>query len=98
MNSSTVQEQGRTALAPTGGSGAGDGKGGPNAEVLATVALAGGAALVVFGAGLMMTHPGIRQLMITGLTRLMPNLEQPLKQGIAGMAPDLERYMNLRSM
>lgn len=48
----------------------------------------GGVALVVFGAGLIMTHPFVRKY-----------LGQAGLGGLAAAAiPDLERYMKLKSM
>ncbi len=46
----------------------------------------------------MMSHPAIRKFAISGLTRAMPDFEGPLKQGLAGLIPDVERYMKIRSM
>jgi hypothetical protein len=63
-----------------------------------TVMLAGGAALVIFGAGLIMAHPSVRKLAVTVLTRAIPDLEKPLQEGLAGLLPDVERYMKIRSM
>jgi hypothetical protein len=48
----------------------------------------GGVALIVFGAGLVMSHPAIRRYFGTsGLGGML-----------AGAVPDIERYMRLRSM
>jgi hypothetical protein len=59
---------------------------------------AGGAALVILGAGLLLTHPGLRKLAITTLSKAVPGLEGPFQHGLSGLLPDVERYMKIRSM
>ncbi len=58
-------------------------------ETRDTLFLLGGAALVLFGAGLILSNPAIRRLLGNG-------------SGIGGLltaaVPDLERYMKLKSM
>jgi hypothetical protein len=75
-----------------------NGNGNGSSEALDTMRIAGGMALIVFGAGLLMSNAGIRKLAKTGITRALPDLEKPFNEGIAGMLPDLERYMKIRSM
>jgi hypothetical protein len=60
--------------------------------------LTGGAALIVLGAGLVMTHRTLRQGAKSALTALMPDLEKPLKAGVKGVLPDIERYLRLKGM
>jgi hypothetical protein len=50
--------------------------------------LFGGAALILFGAGLVLTNPGVRKLL--GQVRV--------NDLIAAAGPDVERYLKLRSM
>ncbi len=93
MNETT---QPQTGLA--GSNGTETGNENATSEAIGMIAIAGGAALVVFGAGLILSHPGVRRLAIAGLSRAMPDLETPLKAGIAGLIPDVERYMKIRAM
>jgi len=60
--------------------------------------LAGGAALIILGAGLAMTNSTLRRTAKSALMSLMPDLEQPLKAGIRGVLPDVERYLRLKGM
>jgi hypothetical protein len=62
------------------------------------VCVAGGAALIVLGAGLAMTHPAIRRNAKALLVGLLPEFQEPLKAGIRGVLPDIERYMKLKGM
>ena len=62
------------------------------------VCLAGGAALMVLGAGLAMAHPAVRRNVKALVAGLMPEFQEPLKQGIRGVLPDFERYMRLKGM
>jgi hypothetical protein len=63
-----------------------------------TLFVAGGIALMVFGAGLVMAHPRVRQLVLGNLTPLLPTLGEPLRAGVNKVLPDVERYLKLRSM
>jgi hypothetical protein len=69
-----------------------------NAEAANMVLAAGGLALMVFGAGLLMAHPVIRRTVMTTLGPLLPALQEPLRTGAAGVLPDVERYLKLRAM
>jgi hypothetical protein len=60
--------------------------------------VAGGAALIVLGAGLVVAHPGLRKSAQAALKALMPDLQKPLKDGVRGVLPDIERYLKLRGM
>jgi hypothetical protein len=64
-----------------------------NSEVRDAVLLAGGFALVVFGAGLMLAHPAIRRTLLSGAAPL-----GALGGGIGGVLPDVERYLKLKAM
>jgi hypothetical protein len=69
-----------------------------NAEVRDTLLCAGGLALMVFGAGMILANPGIRQTLMAAVTPLLPELKEPLSQGLSGLLPDIERYMKIRAM
>ena len=60
--------------------------------------LAGGLALGVMGLGLVMTHPQVRKAVMDGVSRLLPEMAGPLKNGIAEILPDVERYLKVRAM
>jgi hypothetical protein len=70
----------------------------PDTEARDIVCVAGGAALILLGAGLAMTHPAIRRNVKALFTGLMPEFQEPLKAGIRGVIPDIERYMKLKGM
>ena len=59
-----------------------------SSESKETLLAVGGLALVIFGAGLIMSHPAVRRYLGTsGLGGI-----------VAGAIPDIERYLRLRSM
>jgi hypothetical protein len=60
--------------------------------------VAGGVALMAFGAGLLMAHPAIRRTVMATLAPLMPDLAEPLKIGAQKVLPDVERYLKLKAM
>jgi hypothetical protein len=64
-----------------------------NSEVRDAVLLAGGVALVVLGAGLVLAHPAIRRTLLGGVNPL-----GSLGSGIGGVLPDVERYLKLKAM
>jgi hypothetical protein len=64
-----------------------------NSEVRDAVLLAGGFALLVFGAGLMLAHPAIRRTLLGSAAPL-----GSLGNGIGGVLPDVERYLKLKAM
>ena len=68
-----------------------------NNEVRDTLLLAGGAALVLFGAGVLMAHPLVRQAMLGKLTPLLSDREGT-SNALAGVLPDVQRYLKLRAM
>jgi hypothetical protein len=66
-----------------------------------TLLIAGGIALMVFGAGLILAHPTLRRAVVAGLTPLLPELQNPMGSGLSGVnavLPDVERYLKLRAM
>jgi hypothetical protein len=64
-----------------------------NSDVRDAVMIAGGIALVVLGAGLVLAHPGIRRMLLSGAAPL-----GSLGNGVSGVLPDVERYMKLKTM
>jgi hypothetical protein len=70
-----------------------------NSEVRDAVLLAGGIALVAFGAGLILAHPAVRQ---TLLGRVAPLAALGGGGGgiggLGGVLPDVERYLKLKAM
>jgi hypothetical protein len=67
-------------------------------ETRNTLFVAGGLALMVLGAGLVMAHPRVRQVVLGNVAPLLPSLEEPLRAGANKVLPDVERYLKLRSM
>ncbi len=64
-----------------------------NSDVRDAVLLAGGIALVAFGAGLILAHPAVRRTLLGGIAPL-----GSLGNGIGGVLPDVERYLKLKAM
>ena len=64
-----------------------------NSEVRDALLIAGGIALAVFGAGMILAHPGIRRILLGAGTPL-----SSLGDGIGGVLPDVERYLRLKAM
>jgi hypothetical protein len=69
-----------------------------NSETRNTLLVAGGAALLVLGAGLIMAHPRVRQTVLASLAPLLPELQAPLQASVNKVLPDVERYLKLRAM
>ncbi len=67
-----------------------------SSQIQDTLFLAGGFALMVLGAGLMLARPSVRRTITGGLAPLLP--EGPMANRIGGVIPDLERYLKLKSM
>jgi hypothetical protein len=62
-----------------------------------TLLLAGGAALVILGAGVLMAHPTLRRTVLGGLAPLLPG-QEGFNGPPKGVLPDFERYLRLRAM
>jgi len=60
--------------------------------------LVGGLALLIAGAGLILSHPQVRRQVRNGLDRLLPGIPDNLASGLATVVPDVQRYLKLRSM
>lgn len=63
-----------------------------------TLYLMGGVALMVLGAGLVMTNPMVRKTVTTGLAAVLPQLQGKLGLDFSEVGTDIQRYMKLRSM
>ena len=60
--------------------------------------LAGGVALMVFGAGLVLSHPAVRQTVSAALTSVLPDLKGKVGIDLTAMGPDIQRYLRLKDM
>ena len=60
--------------------------------------LMGGAALMLLGAGLIMSHPGIRKTVTAGLASVMPDLQGKFMPNFDVVSSDIQRYLKLKSM
>lgn len=69
-----------------------------NSEAQDIVRLSRGVAMIVMGAGMVLSHPGVRRMLLSSLASAMPEGEDPLESGLAGILPDVERYMKIRAM
>ncbi len=63
-----------------------------------TLYLMGGVALMVLGAGLVLSNPTVRNTVSAGLASILPELQGKLGINFADVGTDLKRYMKLRSM
>lgn len=63
-----------------------------------TLYLMGGLALMVLGAGLIMTSPTVRKTVSAGLSSVLPELQGKLGLNFSEVGSDIKRYMKLRSM
>jgi hypothetical protein len=69
-----------------------------NSDVRNALLLAGGAAMLVLGTGMVMAHPAIRRGVLASLLPLFPALQDPAKAGLGASLPDVQRYLRLRAM
>jgi hypothetical protein len=68
-----------------------------NSDIADTLLFAGGIALMIFGAGMLLASPGIRRTLLGSLTPLLPG--QGTSDGALGaVLPDVERYLRLKAM
>ena len=63
-----------------------------------TLYLMGGLALMVLGAGLVMTNPAVRKAITSGVSAVLPQLQGKLGLDLSGVGTDIQRYMKLRAM
>ncbi|MEW6126062.1 MAG: hypothetical protein AB1757_03280 [Acidobacteriota bacterium] len=71
---------------------------GNNSESKETLYLMGGLALMVFGAGLVITHPVVRKTVSAGLSAVLPGLQNKFPVDLSAIGPDIQRYFKLREM
>jgi hypothetical protein len=69
-----------------------------NYQARDTLLVAGGLALMVMGAGMIMTHPAVRRTLLSGLGPVLPELQGVAREKISHVLPDIERYLKLRGM
>jgi hypothetical protein len=69
-----------------------------NSDAQDIVKLSRGVAMMVVGAGMILSSPSVRRLLTSSLASAMPEGENPLEAGLAGILPDIERYMRIRAM
>lgn len=68
-----------------------------NSDTRDALLVAGGVALTIFGAGMILASPVIRRTLLGSLTPMLPSHEG--SHGMLGMLiPDVERYLKLKSM
>ncbi len=60
--------------------------------------LMGGAALMILGAGLIMTNKSVRNAVTAGASSIIPDLQGKMGFDISAIGEDVQRYMKLRSM
>jgi hypothetical protein len=70
-----------------------------NSEVQSTLLMAGGVALLAMGAGMLMTNPALRRVVLAGLSPLLPQLQGQADGQLGNtLLADVERYVKLKSM
>jgi len=62
-----------------------------------TLLLAGGIAVMIFGAGMLMSSPTIRRTVLGGLQPLLSGSDKGGRP-LGALLPDVERYMKLKGM
>lgn len=63
-----------------------------------TLYLMGGLALMILGAGLIMSNPKVRNTVTAGLSSILPELQGKIGLNFSEVGSDIKRYMKLRSM
>ncbi|MEO8072297.1 MAG: hypothetical protein ABI891_01890 [Acidobacteriota bacterium] len=63
-----------------------------------TLYLMGGAALMIVGAGLLLSNSSVRNTVSAGLASVLPDLQEKFGLNFADVGTDLKRYMKMRSM
>ncbi len=61
-----------------------------------TIYLAGGLALMVLGAGLLLSNQTMRKTLSAGLASILSELQEKLGLNFADVGTDIKRYMKLR--
>lgn len=62
------------------------------------VYLMGGAALMLLGAGLVLSNSTVRKTVTAGLNSVLPDLQKKFAPDFNAIGSDIQRYMRLRSM
>lgn len=60
--------------------------------------VAGGLALMVLGAGMIISHPAIRRTISSGLSSVLPELQGKFGPDLSTLGPDIQRYLKIKSM
>jgi hypothetical protein len=68
-----------------------------NTQARDTLLFAGGVALMIFGAGMLLASPVIRRTVLGVLTPMLPGQDRA-NGALGGLLPDVERYMRLKTM
>ena len=63
-----------------------------------TAYLMGGVALMVLGAGLILSNSTVRNMVTTGLASLLPEIKEKFGINFADVGSDIKRYMKIREM
>jgi hypothetical protein len=63
-----------------------------------TLYLMGGVALMVLGAGLVLSNPTVRRTVMNGVSAVLPQLQGKIGLDFSEVGTDIQRYMKLRSM
>ena len=71
---------------------------GNNSEGRDMLYLMGGLALMVFGAGLVISHPAVRKTVSAGLSAVLPGLQDKFPVDLSAIGPDIQKYVRLREM
>ena len=68
-----------------------------SSETRDTLLVAGGLALMTFGAGMILANPVIRRTVLGSLTPLLSG-QNASSGALGGLFPDVERYLKLKAM
>lgn len=60
--------------------------------------LMGGAALILLGAGLILSHPKIRSTVTAAVSSVLPELQGRFAPDLTAVGSDIQRYLKLKSM
>lgn len=60
--------------------------------------LMGGAALMLLGAGLILSHPKIRSTVTSAVSSVLPELQGRFAPDFTAVGSDIQRYLKLKSM
>jgi hypothetical protein len=63
-----------------------------------TLYLMGGLALMVLGAGLVLTNKSVRNVVSAGVSSVLPELQGKFGVDVSAIGDDVQRYLKLKSM